>query len=434
MPHQVRRGGRRLEHRAGRREVAAQDRDAAARGQRPIERTDDFGVPVRRVLAVLPDRLAVHRHRVADAADRAPPAHESRPARRPRSRNPPSGSGPTASGRRCVGTSRPRSSQSCSVSGTPMRPAIASRWMTALVDPPTAPFTRIAFSNAARVRICESRTSCSTISTMRRPAGAPARTAASRRPESPRCCGSVRPSASDHRRHRRRRAHDVARAGRSRHARLGLHELLLAHRAGLDVFAEAPDVGARAEVLAAELAVQHRAAGDDERGQVAARRAHDERRRRLVAAAEQHDAVDRVAANRLLDVHAGEIAEQHGGRAQARLAERHHRELERQPAGFPDAALHVLGELAEVRVARRQLRPGVADADDRPAVEDAFRQPAADPAAMNEPVLVRLAEPRRRSVRSFSSSMTTVAVMLRFTIASPSGAAASAAARAGVRS
>src|SRR5258708_6661669 len=42
--------------------------------------------------------------------------------------------------------------------------------MTPLVDPPTAPFTRIAFSNASRVRTLESRKSSRTISTMRRPA------------------------------------------------------------------------------------------------------------------------------------------------------------------------------------------------------------------------------------------------------------------------
>ena len=67
--------------------------------------------------------------------------------------------------------------------------------------------------------------------------------------------------------------------------------------------------------LAAELAVEHRAAGDDDRRQVAARRAHQQRRRGLVAAAQQHHAVDRIGADRFLDVHADEVAEQHRGRA-----------------------------------------------------------------------------------------------------------------------
>ena len=51
-----------------------------------------------------------------------------------------------------------------------MRRAIAIRWITALVEPPIAAFTRMAFSNASRVRIFESSRSSFTISTMRRPA------------------------------------------------------------------------------------------------------------------------------------------------------------------------------------------------------------------------------------------------------------------------
>ena len=71
-------------------------------------------------------------------------------------------------------------------------------------------------------------------------------------------------------------------------------------------------------------------------------------------------------------------------------------------ARFPDAALDVLGELAEVRVARRQFRPGVADADDRPPVEDVLGQALVPhPAAMDEAVLVVLAEPGGGSVRRF---------------------------------
>ena len=54
------------------------------------------------------------------------------------------------------------------------------------------------------------------------------------------------------------------------------------------------------------------------RRQVAAGRAHQQRRRGLVAADQQHDAVDRIAADRLLDVHADEVAEQHGGRPHVR--------------------------------------------------------------------------------------------------------------------
>ena len=51
----------------------------------------------------------------------------------------------------------------------PRRPAMAIRWMTALVDPPMAMSTVMAFSSAARVMMRDGRRSSRTISTMRRP-------------------------------------------------------------------------------------------------------------------------------------------------------------------------------------------------------------------------------------------------------------------------
>src|SRR2546422_2880994 len=51
-----------------------------------------------------------------------------------------------------------------------MRRARAVRWITALVDPPMAAKTRIAFSNASLTRILERKTFSFTSSTMRRPA------------------------------------------------------------------------------------------------------------------------------------------------------------------------------------------------------------------------------------------------------------------------
>ena len=74
--------------------------------------------------------------------------------------------------------------------------------------------------------------------------------------------------------------------------------------------------------LAAVDAAQLRAAGDADGGQVGARRAHQQRGRGLVAAHQQHDAVERVRADALLDVHGREVAEQHGGRPHRDLAER----------------------------------------------------------------------------------------------------------------
>jgi len=52
------------------------------------------------------------------------------------------------------GTPRPMRSQSSSTRSTPMRRASAMRWITALVEPPTAITTAIAFSKALRVMIC----------------------------------------------------------------------------------------------------------------------------------------------------------------------------------------------------------------------------------------------------------------------------------------
>ena len=114
---------------------------------------------------------------------------------------------------------------------------------------------------------------------------------------------------------------------------------------------------------AAVLARQHRTARDGDRRQVDARRAHQQRGRGFVAADEQDDAIERIGANRFLDVHAREIPVQHCGRAQQRLAERHHRKLDREAAGLEHARAHMLGNSAEVRIVGHQLRVGVADAD-----------------------------------------------------------------------
>jgi hypothetical protein len=102
---------------------------------------------------------------------------------------------------------------------------------------------------------------------------------------------------------------------------------------------------------------------------VAAGGAHQQRRRRLVAAHHQHDGVDRIAADRLLDVHAGQIAGEHRGRPQVRLAVAEDRELDWIPARLENASTDPLGELTEVCVAGCQLRPGIADTDDRLALE-----------------------------------------------------------------
>ncbi len=67
------------------------------------------------------------------------------------------------------GTWRPTVSQSAMFSATPMWRAMALMWIGALVEPPIALLTTMAFSNASRVRMSEGFRSSHTISTMRRP-------------------------------------------------------------------------------------------------------------------------------------------------------------------------------------------------------------------------------------------------------------------------
>ena len=72
----------------------------------------------------------------------------------------------------------------------------------------------------------------------------------------------------------------------------------------------------------------------------------------------------------------------------------HHGELEGEAARLPDAALHRLGDLVQVRVARGQLGPGRRDPDDRPAVEDVGAVPlVAHPGAVDHPGPSVRAEP-----------------------------------------
>ena len=127
---------------------------------------------------------------------------------------------------------------------------------------------------------------------------------------------------------------------------------------------EAPAVGAGAEPLALVAAGHHRPGDELDGRQVGGNRAHQLRRHRLVAAAEQHDAVHRLGADHLLDVHRHQVAELQAGRAEEHLAERDHREFQRQAAGGEHAALHRLEQFGEVAVAVVEAARRVADADD----------------------------------------------------------------------
>ena len=70
------------------------------------------------------------------------------------------------------GTRREIASKSSRVRSTPARPAIAIRWMNALVEPPSASTVATASSNASRVRILSGVRSSQAMATMRRPLAA----------------------------------------------------------------------------------------------------------------------------------------------------------------------------------------------------------------------------------------------------------------------
>jgi|GEM_PF-6995797 len=153
-------------------------------------------------------------------------------------------------------------------------------------------------------------------------------------------------------------------------------------------------MGAGTKLLAAEFAIQHRPARADDGRYVTARSPHQEGRGGLVAAGHQNDAVDRIAADRFLDIHRGEIAEQHRCWPKIALAGRKHRKFHRKAAGLIDAVLHALGEVAKMGVTRGKFGPGVADADHRPAVEEIVGKALIfHPATMQETVPIGMPEP-----------------------------------------
>ena len=106
--------------------------------------------------------------------------------------------------------------------------------------------------------------------------------------------------------HGRGGAHGLAGAGRAVDAALGLEKLGRVDQAGRQLLGEAPGV-AGADRPAAEAAAEQRPGGDDDRRQVGAGGTHEQGRRGLVAADQQHDAVERVAADRFLDLHGARL-------------------------------------------------------------------------------------------------------------------------------
>ena len=194
--------------------------------------------------------------------------------------------------------------------------------------------------------------------------------------------------------HGRGRAHGVAGTCRARHAGLGREEFVETDRAGFVGLVHLPDDGAGADVFAFVFAVQHWPAGDHNGRDITAGRAHQQRRGGFVAAGQQHHAINRVTANGFFHIHARQVAREHGGRSQIGFAVGKHWELHREATGLDDTAFDVLGDGPKVGIARRQLRPGVADADDRFALELMIGNALVlHPAAVHETVFIGAAKP-----------------------------------------
>ena len=175
----------------------------------------------------------------------------------------------------------------------PSRPAMAIRWTTALVEPPIAISTVMAFSSACRVMMREGRRSSPTISTMRRPLSS----AMARRRESGAGMlaqpGSVMPSASARLVMVEAVPITVQWPGAARDAAFDLRTILLRVRRPVRNRSKSlrPSVP-EPRRWPLPLAAEHRTAGHHDGGDVGAGRAHQLRGRGLVAAAQQHHAVD----------------------------------------------------------------------------------------------------------------------------------------------
>src|SRR5204862_8080251 len=88
----------------------------------------------------------------------------------------------------------------------------------------------------------------------------------------------------------------------------------------------------------------------------------------------QDDAVEWIAADQLLDGHRHQVPIEHRGRLDDRLAQRDHRDLDREAAGAQDAVLDPFRQVAQVGVAAGDLAPAVQDPDDRATDEAFFRE------------------------------------------------------------
>ena len=181
---------------------------------------------------------------------------------------------------------------------------------------------------------------------------------------------------------------------RARHSTFGIGKGLGCHLARAHGFRKLPHIGARPDGLTAIAPVQHGPARHGNRRQIAGRSPHHERGRGFIAAHHQNHPIHRVGADRLFNIHRGEVAKQHGRGPQVAFAARKHRKFQRQATRFQHACFDVGDQLAEMGVAGGEIAEGVANANDRPPVKGVIGQAVVfHPTAVDEAVFVLPAKP-----------------------------------------
>ena len=184
---------------------------------------------------------------------------------------------------------------------------------------------------------------------------------------------------------------------------------------------KAIDICAGADILIAELAVEHRPARHRNGRQVHACRSHQTGWRRFVAAGQQHHPVERIGADAFLHVHARQVAVEHGRWLHQRLAERSNRKFERKAPGLVHPALDLLGQDPQMGVARIQVRPRVADPDHGPAVEHLLGMALVfGPASGHKPLVPLVAKPPRTAQRFFIPAHGTIPMYICISLESVS--------------
>ena len=203
--------------------------------------------------------------------------------------------------------------------GMPARPAMAVRWMMALVEPPMASSTRSAFSiDFRRDDLVGRQLGADQLDGQR--AGRFRRAqAVGMHGGDGGGAGQGHAQRFGDAGHGRGGAHHRAGAGGGGELAFDLVDFLVVDRAGAILRPEAAAIGAGAQPFAAMAAGHHRPADQHHRRLVGRHRAHQLRRHGLVAAAHQHDRVHRLRAHHFLGVHRHQVAEFQAGRVEERL-------------------------------------------------------------------------------------------------------------------